>query len=120
MSGQYDAHEARVERARREAERNGRELLSSRGILKAWGKSRQTVGMAVHDGRLPIEYRFGLGPRPLNMFQISDVVAVWRAGDADALERMRANCITLGIGSTVWNVLDPSGTHNEVFAEETE
>ena len=76
--------------------------------------------MAVHDGRLPVEYRFGLGPKPLNMFRIGDVKKVWGDGDLDALERMRADCITLGIGLAVWNVLDPSGTHHEVFAEETE
>ena len=114
MSDRFDAERQRIEAARREAERNGRELLTAAAVAAAFPITEAGVRDAVRSGRLE--------PTAIwwkhNLFRLSEVAALWRVGNTDTLEQMRRECPTVADGWAIWNVLHPQPIFRRT--EETE
>ena len=106
------ADEYRRTQALTEAEKSGRELLTSQAAMSLWNKASATVRKAVHTGRLSARFELtsSRGGTPVRVFALADLVRLWgEPPRSEDLAKMRVSASVIGIGGLAWGILDVEG-----------
>ena len=106
------ADEYRRAQALTEAEKSGRELLTSQAAMSLWNKASATVRKAVHTGRLSARFELtsSRGGTPVRVFTLADVIGLWgEPPRSEDLAKMRADATVIGISGLSWAILDVDG-----------
>ena len=102
----------RREPARRDNEREGRELVTARAAARLFGITSASVRQARAAGRVQTEYVLEVagGVEP-PLIQLTDALECWKrrtlADLDDRVEAMRTDCHIFGDRGSTWNILHP-------------
>jgi len=106
------AEEWRRNRALAAAREAGRELITSAGIERLFGRNGNAIRQAVHRGRITggFEVASVRGGSSVRLFFLSDAVEVWGEPNEAQLAQLRVEAGRLAINGAIWAILDREWT----------
>ena len=107
MRNSSNVHLERVQHAKDEAQRAGRELLTPIAARKLFGKSPEAVRQAVRNGCIEAEFDLWVTDKNVSMIRLDSAISYWGQPPGPELQRMRDNCVTIADRSVIYNLLSP-------------
>ena len=102
-----EREDERRRKAKEETRDKGLEVLTPRAAVQLFGKSAEAVHKALNNNRVWAAFELWFTERRTPMILLSSAIAYWGEPDAQALEKMRENGLTLADDNVVYNVLHP-------------
>ena len=117
MNPRQSYHKAelnRVQKAKDDARRDGREVLTPLAAMDLFKKSPEAIRKAVRTGRVTAEFDLWVTDKKVSMIDLRSAVNYW-GGDGsdldDRLDQMRENGLTFAYGHSdrwlTFNILHP-------------
>ena len=102
-----EREDERRRKAKEEARERGLEVLTPRAAVQLFGKSTEAVHKALHNNRVCAAFDLWFTERRTPMILLSSAIAYWGEPDAQTLDEMRENGLTLADSNVAYNVLHP-------------